>query len=229
MLSISSIRFHSVLILLLSYLFCLGQDNPPIPINYSVIEEVLGDLDKDGIDEFVVAYNTEKEIKDENILRELIIYKKDKDDCWLVWYKSKQALYGSQEGGMMGDPYGEIKIDKGVLSISQYGGSSWKWGYTDKYRFQNGNFELIGYTSSYGKVCNDWTVVDYNLSTGKLIVKKEYESCENSEQEIIKTENEIFYRRNIKVTIDKRSEKEIKIISPKYKHEIYLAIEREIE
>lgn len=54
---------------------------------------------------------------------------------------------------MMEDPYGEITIEKGILSISQNGGSSWKWGFTDKYRFQNNKFELISYTSNYGKLC----------------------------------------------------------------------------
>lgn len=80
----------------------------PVPSDYSIIDSVFGDLDKDGLEELVVAYNTD--LKDEindGVKRELIIYKK-KNSNWAVWQKSMQALYGSRAGGMMGDPFGDI-------------------------------------------------------------------------------------------------------------------------
>lgn len=200
----------------------------PIPKNYSIIDTTSGDLDNDGISEMVVAYNTyqQKEDSFESIPRELIVYKKQ-NNKWTVWKRSMQALYGSRDGGMMGDPFGEIKIQKGVLSISQDGGSSWKWGHTDKYRFQNNEFYLIGYTSMYGRPCDYWTGVDFNVSSGKMVVTKEYEDCETSEQKIYKRENETFYKKGLKITLQKRSEKEIKIVTPKYQHEVYVAIKYE--
>ena len=142
---------------------------------------------------------------------------------WIIWKQSIQALYNSRDGGMMGDPFGEIEINNGILLISHNGGSSWKWGHTDKYRYQNGEFYLVGYVSNYGKPCEYWTNVDFNLATGKMLVKKEYEDCEHSAQEIYKRENETAYKKNIKITIQSRNEKEVKIVTPKYKHEIYLA------
>lgn len=196
-----------------------------IPKNYSIVDTIKGDLNNDGIDELVVAYNTEKENEDnfENVQRELVIYKKEKNE-WAVWIKSNDALYGSRDGGMMGDPFEGIEIKKGLLFVSQNGGSSWKWGHTDKYRYQDGNFYLIGYSSNYGKPCEYWTDVNFNLSIGKMIVKKEYESCENTdEQKIYKRENETFYSKGLKITIENRNKKEITIVSPKYKHEIYIA------
>lgn len=195
-----------------------------IPQNYTVIDSVKGDLDKDGIEELVVAFNTEKEKEDnfESIPREIIIYKKENHN-WSVWKKSGQALYGSRDGGMMGDPFEEIEIENGILSISQNGGSSWKWGHTDKYRYQDGAFYLIGYSSQYGRPCDYWTTIDFNIATGKMIVEKEYESCENGdEQKIYKTENETLYEKGIKITLEKRREKELKIVSPKFKHNIYI-------
>lgn len=51
-----------------------GQEIP-VPLNYSIIDSVTGDLDKDGIKELVVAYNTQQEKDFEGISRELIIYK----------------------------------------------------------------------------------------------------------------------------------------------------------
>lgn len=200
----------------------------PVPKSYSVIDSAVGDLDKDGVDELVVAYNTksdENEI-DAGVPRELIIYKKA-NSKWTVWQKSGQALYGSRDGGMMGDPFGDVSIDKGVLKISQDGGSSWKWSHTDKYRFDGKTFRLIGYVSNYGKPCEYWENVDFNLVTGKLIVEKEFENCETADQEVYKRQNETFFKKGINITLQNRSNKEIKIISPRYRHEIYIAVKTE--
>lgn len=197
-----------------------------IPDNYSVVDSVSGDLDKDSIAELVVAYNMGPENDIDGVPRELIIYKR-KNDKWTEWKKSDQALYGSKDGGMMGDPFGELEIKNGILLISQNGGSSWKWGFTDKYRFQDGEFYLIGYSSIAGKLCEYWEDVDFNLSTGKMIVKKEFEECETEEQQIYKRENEMLNEKGLKITIQNRQEREIKITTPKYGHEIYIAIGKE--
>lgn len=213
-----------ILIAIISYQTMSGQ-SIPIPKNYTIVDSVKGDLNKDGIDELVVAYNTEKESEDafESVVRELIIYTKHKNE-WAVWKRSKDALYGSRDGGMMGDPFEEIEIKNGLLLVSQNGGSSWKWGHTDKYRYQDGAFYLIGYSSNHGKICEYWTDVDFNLVTGKMIVEKEYESCENGgEQKIYKRENETFYKKGLKIIFEKRSEIDIKVVTPKYKHEIYIS------
>ena len=202
-----------------------GQELP-IPDNYSVVDSVSGDLDKDSIAELVVAYNMGPENDIDGVSRELIIYKR-KNNKWTEWKKSDQALYGSKDGGMMGDPFGEIAIKNGILLISQNGGSSWKWGFTDKYRFQDGEFYLIGYSSIAGKLCEYWKDVDFNFSTGKMIVKKEFEECETEEQQVYKRENETLYEKGLKITIQNRQEREIKITTPKYRHEIYIAIGKE--
>ena len=196
------------------------------PDNYSVVDSVYGDLDKDSITELVVAYNTGTENDIDGVPRELIIYKL-KNNKWTEWKKSDQALFGSKDGGMMGDPFGQIEIKHGILLISQNGGSSWKWALTDKYRFQNGEFYLIGFSDIAGKPCEYWREVDYNLSTGKMIVKKEFEECETEEQEIYKRENETLYEKGLKITLQNRQEREIKITTPKYGHEIYIAIGKE--
>ncbi|MCX7548105.1 hypothetical protein OS188_09085 [Xanthomarina sp. F1114] len=198
----------------------------PIHDNYSVVDSVSGDLDNDSIAELAVIYNIGPENEIDGVPRELIIYKL-KNDRWTEWKKSDQAIYGSKDGGMMGDPFTEIKIENGILQISHLGGSSWKWGFTDKYRYQNGDFYLIGYTEIGGKICEYWRKVDFNLSTGKMIVEKEFEECETEEQEIYNRENETLYEKGLKITIQNRQERDIKITTPKYEHEIYIAIRRE--
>ena len=73
----------------------------------------------------------------------------------------------------MGDPFEGIEIKNGILIINHWGGSSWKWSLSDKYRFQNNQFQLIGHTSNCGKPCEYWMNCDFNISTGKVIIKKE--------------------------------------------------------
>ena len=218
-------QFFLFLMLFFSATECISQ-SVPVPRDYSVIDSILGDLDKDGVDELVVAYNTksdEEEI-DNGVPRELIIYKKV-NHKWIVWQKSMQALLGSRDGGMMGDPFGEITIENGILKILQEGGSSWKWNTIDKYRYDGKEFKLIGCESHYGKLCEYFGSFDFNLVTGKIDVEKEFERCKNDgeNQVIYKRQNESFFKRGIVLTLQTRSAKDIVIVSPKYRHEIYIA------
>ncbi len=213
-----------IFICILTGIIARGQQIP-VPKHYSIVDTAVGDLNNDGESELVVAYNTKPDPNEEGVPRELIIYKKI-NNKWTVWQRSMQALYGSRDGGMSGDPYEDMSIAKGILQIDQNGGSSWKWGNKDKYRYQDGEFVLIGYISLAGKACEYWEDVDFNLITRKMIIKKEYENCDSG-QEIYKRENETFYASKFKITLQDRSKKEIKIISPKYHHEIYLAIKND--
>lgn len=114
------------LLILISCSYVVFGQTVPVPENYTIIESVLGDLDKDNIKELVVAYTIGKETTEyESLSRELIIYKM-KDTEWILWKRSTQALYGSRDGGMTSDPYGGMEIKNSVLEVSQNGGSSWK-------------------------------------------------------------------------------------------------------
>lgn len=212
-----------LLVLLWTYMNGVAQELPILK-NHSIISRVSGDLDMDGVNELVIAFTPIND-PSEDLPRKLIIYKMA-DNQWVVWKKSDQALLGSLEGGVMGDPFGEIVIKNGILIISHQGGSSWKWGHTDKYRYQDGEFYLIGYTSIAGRLCEYWKQVDFNLSTGKMVVKKEYENCEvpDSDQVIYKRENETFFEKGIKITLQNRRGREIKIVTPKYSHNVYLSV-----
>ena len=222
------VKVFYILTLLLTTIQLTIAQEIPVPDNYTVIDTVVGGLDNDSIGELVVSYNHNVKPNDKylGVPRELIIYKLEKGQ-WTEWKKSGQALYDSEAGGMMGDPLGLIEIRDGFLLISHSGGSSWKWNFTDKYRFQDGEFYLVGYESLAGKPCQYWRDVDFDISTGHMLVKKEYEDCETEDQEIYKRENEAFYERGLKISIQKRLEREIIITTPQYGHEIYISIEIE--
>lgn len=81
---------------------------------------------------------------------------------------SADAVYDGDEGGVMGDPFQELKVENGVVVINHYGGSRNRWGYTHIYRWQQDKWMLIGETdSSMDTLDLDFEdSTDINLSTG---------------------------------------------------------------
>ena len=195
--------------------FCFAQKEFQ-PKNSTIIETVDGDLDGDRIPEKVIVYD----ITSENT-REIQILKK-MNNKWKILEKSRSAILGNEDGGMMGDPFLYCKIENGILITSHYGGSSWKWGFVDKYRFQNGHFELIGHSSEGGRPGDFWSTTDFNLSTGKLVYKKEVENFSIPENG--KSESETFIKKGIKINLKNRNSTDYKLRFklPKTKKEIYL-------
>ncbi|AZA56808.1 hypothetical protein [Chryseobacterium shandongense] len=196
--------------------FCYAQKEFQ-PDGVTIIETIDGDLDGDQIPEKVIVYNTKDSTEYGNI-REIQILKKV-NEKWTILEKSRNAILKSNDGGMMGDPYQSTEIKNGILMITQAGGSSWKWGYTDKYRFQNGRFELIGYSSGSGKPEEYWIDIDFNLSTGKLIFEKEVENT----KEYGDSRKETVIKKGIKLNLQNRNQKgRIEVLLPKTKEKIYL-------
>jgi len=187
-----------------------------------ILTEIYGDLDRDAVNEKVVVKEL-KDTADDGKQRELIIYKKDQDN-WKVMVSSRKAILGSESGGMMGDAFSskEISIENGILIIGHDGGSSWKWNTVHKYRFQNQNLELIGYETSFGKICEYWEEFDYNLSTGKIIYIKTTEICDDDGiQKESQTVRETFRKKLQKIpNIQTINTIENIIITPKYKAEL---------
>jgi len=149
------------------------QENEELPQRVKdekvfILDKDFGDLDKDGVDELVVVFARDT-LWESSEPRDFVIYKQ-KEGKWDVWFENDNVILRADEGGIMGDPFYEgVEIKNGVIHISHNGGSSWKWGYTSKFRYQDGDFYLIGHNSINGKVCEYWEEADYNLSTGKCI------------------------------------------------------------
>jgi len=205
-----------VLLILVSFGFTKIQDE-------TVLVDIYGDLTHDKIDERVIV--TELAEKGEyGKVRLLQVFTK-KNNKWMELARSKSVILESESGGMMGDPFvGEsLKINNGVLEISHEGGSSWKWFTTHKFRYQKNKFELIGFNHIYGKPCEYFETTDFNLTTGKIIFDKEFETCEEGEQKPSKDENEVFVKKIRPLpNFQTINVKKIKIVTPKYKNEIYL-------
>lgn len=156
-----------------------------IPKGYKELKKVEGDLNKDGIKELVIAYDTGVE-GDFGTEREVYVYKKS-GNKWNLWHKVSGIILPSQHGGIMGDPFMDIYIKNGCIVVQNSGGSADKWDYVHTYRYQNNNWYLIGATINYYRYPSFFERYDYNVSTGKINVSikkiKNEDYWNNSEEE----------------------------------------------
>lgn len=206
---------------ILFILICMKSFGQEMPVknDYQKLAEIFGDLDNDRVDEKVIVFEVRDSLTD-NIIREIQILKKN-NGSWTIWRKSQNAILKKGDNGVMGEPFDGVEVKNGVLMLIFSGGNNWHWAHTDKYRFQDNEFQLIGHTNSYGKPCEYWSTFDFNISTGKINYKREYEACEEGGG-IYKKENETFYHKQFKANLGNRNLKHVKIITPKYKHDVFL-------
>jgi hypothetical protein len=54
------------------------------------------------------------------------------------------AVLDADEGGVFGDPFESLSVVAGQIVLMHYGGSRDRWGYTHRYKYQNGHWMLIG-------------------------------------------------------------------------------------
>ncbi|UCA10239.1 hypothetical protein LA364_16455 [Aeromonas enteropelogenes] len=172
-------KYFSTLFFALAVNTALAEEPGQEHITSKVIGEAMGDLDKDGIDEKVIVLDTglDGEIGTQ---RTLLIYKK-KQDKWALWHSSQGPILDSAHGGMMGDPFISVEIQRGAIVIDHFGGSRQKWSYTHRYRFNNKAWYLIGATINYGAPCEGFFNFDFNVMTGKAIYKTYQDGCIDEE------------------------------------------------
>ena len=157
-----------------------------IPKGHTLINQASGDLNKDSIEENIVVLNTGQsgDFGEERI----ILIFKAQDGAWKLWHRSSGAIMSSENGGMMGDPFNSINVERGALVIKHFGGSSSKWDLTHRFRYQNDDWELIGFTS-IGTYFTEFETFDYNLTSGNVIYKKEEIDGKGDVKKVVENKN----------------------------------------
>lgn len=150
-----------------------------LPDGYTLLGDATGDLNKDGIAEKVLVVNTD-ELGNMGTKRALLVFKNNGKD-WNLWHRAKGPVLPSEHGGVMGDPFESIAIDGGTIVVKHFGGSRSKWSNTHRFRFQNGNWELIGATLIQELPCEEKETFDYNLASGQVIYTHVQQACENGD------------------------------------------------
>ncbi|MEP6931067.1 MAG: hypothetical protein ABI850_13675 [Flavobacterium sp.] len=133
--------------------------------NFNIkITKVNGDLNKDGLADYVlVSQDTLSDTSPYN----LEIYFGEANGKFKLALSTTKAIDPAHPNGKngyySGNAFSEITIKKGILIISN---ELIRGHYEHKFRFQNGNFELIGFSEVYSDGQGTMGTIDFNLSTG---------------------------------------------------------------
>lgn len=148
------------------------------PKNWHLLYKAEGDLNKDQLPD--IAFIIEGDIEVENLKidnttkpRILAIAFQQSNGGYVLSIQSNDFIKLSNEGGILGDPLADLKIQRGSVLISFYGGSSDRWGYDYRFRFQNNDWFLIGATYLSHSTLNGFgQKYDFNLITGRMDYKE---------------------------------------------------------
>ncbi|MBU0476638.1 hypothetical protein KKB68_01340 [Patescibacteria group bacterium] len=172
-----------------------------IPEGWMIIAKAKGDLNEDDLTDVAIVIEEETEslsLEGAPSRTLLIILQKD-NGAHELSAQSDKAILMASEGGVFGDPFEGILIDKGSLLIRFYGGSNWRWERVYKFRYQDNSWYLIGAVlSNYFTPTGEGAIEDYNLLTGKIkkisgkIAMEADESDETTEEWIDRGRKELL-------------------------------------
>lgn len=179
-----------------------------LPKGYIVFERIYGDLNKDGIaDSVLIIKGTDKsKIVTDDYRGEL-----DRNRRGIMVLLSKNGQFElavenydcfsseNEDGGVYYAPDLSVVIQKGNLYIEYAHGRYGYWKYT--FRFQNGDFELIGYDSSnnYGPVVNSETSINFSTKV-KIVNVNTNGDAESGEEVFETTQSDVSIAKLIKLS-----------------------------
>jgi len=98
-----------------------------------------GDLNGDGRKDYVLVLHRTKPERDQSNLpaneRPLLILIRGVDGKLSVAKRNEQIVNCSECGGAMGDPFQGVEVGRGTFTVSDYGGSAWRWSYEYKFNY----------------------------------------------------------------------------------------------
>lgn len=158
-----------------------------IPNGYEKVLEVKGDLDKDGKEETIIVFNTNITTKSEGFERKFYVLKNINGKL-KIWKENSSVIIDSKFGFYPTDNKLDVKIKNNCIIISQLSFTNSRHSDTSKYtfRFQNGDFYLIGAVYQLDDTCDYSFTNEVNFSTGKAIIDEQYSSCDDEKTEIPK-------------------------------------------
>jgi hypothetical protein len=166
-----------------------------IPRGYDTLDEgvVRGDLNKDGIEDLALVLFHSLEITAEklsdsivDIPERILLVLFGSENGYKLAARTDSLILCKDCGGAMGDPFAGIEIKKGVLVVYHYGGSSWRWSFTHRFRYQDGDFYMIGKTRDSFRSVDECeklgdfagrNLEDINYLTGQFERKRVSEDC----------------------------------------------------
>ncbi|WET00730.1 hypothetical protein [Flavobacterium sp. YJ01] len=179
-----------------------------IPKNYVPFDTIKGDLNKDGKEDIILIIKGTDKSKiiqheyrgelDRN--RRGIIALLNKNGGYELALKNYDCFSSeNEEGGVYYAPELDFEIKSGNLYVNYAHGRYGYWNYT--FRYQNSNFELIGYDASSNRGPIVLTETSINFLTGKKIVNQNINENTYDDDEVFqKTESKISKNKLIKLS-----------------------------
>jgi len=164
-----------------------------IPAGYTVVEELHGDLNNDNqMDYIFMVKGTDKSkfinheyhgVLDRN-RRGIVIIFKNKDKYDLIMKNLDCFSSENEDGGVYYPPELSLSINKGNLLIHYAHGRYGYWSYN--FRYQNSNFELIGYNSNQSRGPVTEKTYSINFLTKKMLTKDNINKYIEDSREVFK-------------------------------------------
>jgi len=144
-------------------------DTTNYKFDHKVIE-VIGDLNKYSLPDKVIV--TQDTLNENSPYRVQVFFKEPNGQFKLIVTTTKiiEPQYPDGRDGYRTDDFSDVTINKGVLSVNF---QLLRGHFEYKFRYQNGNFELIGFSEGYSDGQGVVSSTDFNLSTGIRIEKSE--------------------------------------------------------
>ncbi len=175
-----------------------------VPKGYTLFQQYKGDLNKDGKPDVVLMIKGTEESKwvddenrgrlDRNRRGLIILFKRDggyeliaeNDEC----FSSK-----NEDGGVYYAPELSLEINKNRLIISYLHG---RYGYRSYiFRYQNNDFELIGYDGYSSRGSVTLRILEVNFSTRTCVYKENINADDDEAEEKFKVKTIKFERKNL--------------------------------
>ena len=104
------------------------------------------DLNRDHREDVVLVL----EPNDPELPRTLLLLVRDAKGALQLAKRSAKAVFCRNCGGVMGDPFQGVHVEKGRFTIEHYGGSSWRWSanYTFAWSRRDRSWQLVRVESS---------------------------------------------------------------------------------
>lgn len=151
---------------------------------HKVCRAAVGDLDGDGQEDMAIVLDIEPDLREEEVTvpentRETFILLRKKEEFNII-ARNKGLVMGEEDGGVFGDPFADIVIENGVLTISNYGGSSERWGLDYSFIYNNNNLRLSKIeASSHNTLTACGFIHIYDYLSGKY---EQYSECGINEE-----------------------------------------------